>query len=83
MIFIQLLSRLLETTILAEVILSYIPSFKDSSLSKVLRSFNFPVLEPFRRLQQNLLGMSMIDFSPIIAILVIGLIRKIIFTMVL
>lgn len=83
MIFIQLLSRLLETTILAEVILSYIPSFKDSSLSKVLRSFNFPILEPFRRLQQNLLGMSMIDFSPIIAILVIGLIRKIIFTMVL
>lgn len=83
MIFVQLLSRLLETTILAEVILSYIPSFGNSSLSKILRSFNFPILEPFRRLQQNLLGMSMIDFSPIIAILVIGFIRKIIFTLVL
>lgn len=83
MIFVQLLSRLLETTILAEVILSYLPSFRDSSLSQILRSFNFPILEPFRRLQQNLLGMSMIDFSPIIAILVIGFIRKVIIMMVL
>jgi len=82
-IFVELLSRLLETTILVEVILSYIPSLKDSSLAVLLKSFNFPVLEPFRRIQQNLFGMSMVDFSPILAIVVIGVIRKLIVTMVL
>lgn len=83
MIFVQLLSRLLETTILVEVILSYIPSLKESSLAVLLKSFNFPILEPLRRLQQNLFGMSMVDFSPILAIVIIGFIRKIIVTLVL
>lgn len=83
MIFVQLLSRLLETTILVEVILSYIPSLRESSLAILLKSFNFPILEPLRRLQQNLFGMSMVDFSPILAIVIIGFIRKIIVTLVL
>lgn len=83
MIFVQLLSRLLETTILVEVILSYIPSLRDNSFSHVLKSLNYPILEPFRRLQQNLFGMSMLDFSPILAILFIGFVRKLIFMMVL
>lgn len=78
----QLLSRLLETTILVEVILSYIPTLRESSLALVLKSFNFPVIEPFRRLQQNLFGMNSIDFSPILAIIFIGFIRKIVFMMV-
>lgn len=83
MIFIQLLTRLLETTILVEVILSYIPSLKESSLAVLLKSFNLPILEPLRRIQQNLFGMSMIDFSPIFAIVIIGIIRKLIIPMVL
>lgn len=48
----------------------------------MLKSFNFPVIEPFRRLQQNLFGLNGIDFSPILAIIFIGFIRKIVFMMV-
>ncbi|MBU3102876.1 YggT family protein [Clostridium gasigenes] len=74
---------MVETTILVEIILSYIPSVRDKSLFQLLKSFNFPILEPFRRLQQNLFGMNRIDFSPILAILFIGFIRKFIFKMLL
>lgn len=76
LIFIQLLSNLLEVTILTEVILSYIPRVKEKSVAIIIRSFNFPILEPFRRLQQNIFGMNMVDFSPIFAIIVIRIVRK-------
>lgn len=82
MIFIQLLTRLLETTILVEVILSFIPNLREGSFSQVLKSFNYPILEPFRRLQQNIFGMSMIDFSPILAIMFIGFVGNLIISMV-
>ncbi|MGL5353865.1 MAG: YggT family protein [Clostridium sp.] len=79
--FVNLLSKVLETTILIEVILSFIPSVGAGGFYNIIKSFNYPILEPFRRLQQNLFGMSTIDFSPIFAILFIGFARKIIFTL--
>ena len=72
--FLYLLFSLLDISILAEVILYYIPSIKESSFYRVLVSFNYPILEPFRRLQERFFGNMMIDFAPLLAIIVINFI---------
>ncbi|MGL5085725.1 MAG: YggT family protein [Clostridium sp.] len=71
----------METTILFEVILSFIPSTGKGGVYNIIKSFNYPILESFRRLQQNLFGMSTIDFSPILAIICIGFVRKVILSL--
>ncbi|WP_350481884.1 YggT family protein [Clostridium chauvoei] len=80
---VNLLVRLLEFTILAEVLLTLIPSFRESAIYKLIETFNNPVLEPCRRLQQRIFENSMIDFSPIIAIIFINILRNIIFMVML
>ena len=75
--FLYLLFSLLDISILAEVILSYIPSIKESSFYRVLVSFNYPILEPFKRLQERIFGNMMIDFAPLLAIIVINFISGI------
>ena len=59
--------NVLNITILAEVIFSYIPNARAMSIYNILVSINNPILEPIRRLQSMFLGDMMIDFSPIVA----------------
>ena len=67
----------LNISILAEVIFSYIPNARAMSIYNVLVSINNPILEPIRRLQSRFLGDMMIDFSPIVAILLLNMISGI------
>ena len=69
--------NVLNITILAEVIFSYIPNARSMSIYNVLVSINNPILEPIRRLQSRFLGDMMIDFSPIVAILLLNMISGI------
>ena len=75
--FLYLLFTLLDISILAEVILSYVPNIRESSFYKILVSFNNPILTPFRMLQEKLFGNMMIDFAPLLAIIVLNLISGI------
>ena len=75
--FLYLLFTLLDISILAEVILSYVPDIRESSFYKILVSFNNPILTPFRMLQENLFGNMMIDFAPLLAIIVLNFISGI------
>ena len=75
--FLYLLFTLLVISILAEVILSYVPNIRESSFYKILVSFNNPILTPFRMLQEKLFGNMMIDFAPLLAIIVLNLISGI------
>ena len=72
-----LLFNLLEISILAEVLLSYVSSIKESSFYKVLVSFNYPILQPFRKLQEKLFTNMMIDFAPLLAIVFLNFVRGI------
>ena len=75
--FLYLLFTLLDISILAEVILSYVPNIRESSFYKILVSFNNTILTPFRMLQEKLFGNMMIDFAPLLAIIVLNLISGI------
>ncbi|WP_304681173.1 YggT family protein [uncultured Clostridium sp.] len=75
--FLYLLFTLLDISILAEVILSYIPSVRESNFYKILVSFNNPILSPFRTLQEKLFGSMMIDFAPLLAIVILNFISGI------
>ena len=69
--------NVLNITILAEVIFSYIPKARAMNIYNILVSINNPILEPIRRLQSMFLGDMMIDFSPIVAILLLNMISGI------
>ncbi|MDU1313214.1 YggT family protein [Clostridium septicum] len=77
---VNLLVRLLEFTILAEVLLSWIPGMRENKIYELIVTFNNPIIEPFRRIQQNIFSNSMIDFSPMFALIFINILRSIIFT---
>ena len=47
------------------------------SIYNILLSINNPILEPIRRLQRRFIGDIIIDFSPIIAILLLNMISGI------
>lgn len=75
--FLYLLFIVLNISILAEVILSYVPNIRESSFYRVLVSFNNPILTPFRVLQERIFGNMMIDFSPLLAVMVLNFITGI------
>lgn len=75
--FLYLLFTVLDISILAEVILSYVPNIRESNFYRILVSFNNPILEPFRILQERLFGNMMIDFAPLLAIIVLNFISGI------
>lgn len=62
-------------SILAEVLMSFFPKGRESSIYKVLLSFNYPILEPFRRIQSKFFSNMMIDFSPILAFTFLNILR--------
>lgn len=76
--FLYLLFNLLEISIIAEVILSYVPNMRESSFYRILVSFNNPILTPFRVLQERLFGNMMIDFAPLLALISLNFISGIV-----
>ncbi|WP_425340182.1 YggT family protein [Clostridium tertium] len=72
---INLITRVLEITIFAEVIMSILPSIRESAFYELIALFNNPILKPFRFLQDKILRNSMIDFSPLFAIMLLSYIR--------
>lgn len=74
-----LLLRFIEIAILARVVISWLPVSRDSQFIRLLYQITEPILAPIRRMiERSALGRNMmIDFSPIVAFLLIALIRNI------
>lgn len=72
--FFRLLISVLQFTIFAEAVLSFVPNVKETKYYNVLVSFNYPILEPFRRIQEKFFGNMMVDFSPMMAFMFLSLI---------
>lgn len=70
--------RIIEYAILARVIISWIPVSRDNPLIRLLYQITEPVLAPIRGIiQRSAIGRNMfIDFSPLLAFLLLGLLRN-------
>lgn len=76
---ISLVFQIMEYAILARVLLSWIP-LPNNQFTRLLYQITEPILGPVRSLinKSPIGGNSMIDFSPIVAFLLIGLVRNLV-----
>jgi YggT family protein len=72
--------RFIEIVIIIRIVISWLPFPRDNKLVIILYQITEPILAPIRALiQRSAIGRNMmLDFSPIIAFMLIGLIRYII-----
>ncbi|MCE5221435.1 MAG: YggT family protein [Clostridium sp.] len=70
------LLNLLELAIFIECIASWIPQIQGNKFISIIHNFIYPLLEPFRKLQDKFISGLPMDFSPIIALLVIDLFKR-------
>ncbi len=74
-----------EWVLIARVLISWLPVSRDNKAIDLLYTITEPVLTPIRNMLSRSSFMnnsmfSMIDFSPIIAFLLIGVLRRVIYT---
>lgn len=78
----ELLIRLLNSLILVRVLLSFFPSLNTSKIAYFIYQLTEPILAPCRLLMDKLgLNMGMIDFSPIVAYLILNIIQSIVYAL--
>ncbi|MTK11104.1 MAG: YggT family protein [Clostridiaceae bacterium] len=82
-IALSLLFRLLEGAILVDVILSWVMPGRRGGFIDLLHVFTDPFMIPGRKIQEKLIPGLMIDFSPIIALLILDILQRIIFSILL
>ena len=70
------LFNLLELAILLEVIISWIPQLRDNKFVSIIHNFVYPMMEPIKALQNRLVPGLPIDFSPIVALFILDVFKK-------
>ncbi|MBU3158997.1 YggT family protein [Clostridium frigoris] len=70
--------KVLEYAILIEVVLSWVYAGRSNQFTEMLHKITNPLLEPGRKIQERYFGNMMVDFSPIIALVIIMILRKIV-----
>ena len=76
--FINLLGMVLYIAILGRVIISWLNLSSENPIVVILNQITEPILGPIRRLLPR---MGMLDLSPIVAILLIGLIQRVLISL--
>ena len=77
-----LLFRIIDSLILIRVILSFFPTLQSSRISYFIYQMTEPVLAPCRAILDKLgLGMGMIDFSPLVALILLNILQRLIYTL--
>lgn len=72
--FIIILARIVEYSVLIRCLLSFVPNLSNSKFADVIYQVTDPILVPCNRLLDRLgLNNGMIDFSPIVAFLLISI----------
>ena len=72
------LLNLISFIILIQCLLSWIPSIRMSKLYEVLSMVTDPIEEPIRQVLYRYVSLP-IDFSPVVAILLIGLMKNLVY----
>ena len=71
--------NLLEILILVASLLTWFVQGRGNEIINLLRAITNPILEPFQRLQDKLLGNIAIDISPVLAIVALEIIKRFIY----
>ena len=75
-----LLLRIIDSLILVRVILTFFPTLRTSKISYFVYQMTEPVLAPCRAILDKLgLGMGMMDFSPILALMLLNLLQRLVY----
>jgi len=83
---INLVLKVFELTLLVRVLISWLPVSRDNKFVDLLYAVTEPVLSPIRNMLSRSTLMnnsvfSMMDFSPVVAFILIGIIRNILYRM--
>ncbi|MBU3111826.1 YggT family protein [Clostridium lacusfryxellense] len=70
--------NVLEFAILIEVVLSWVYANRSNQYTEILHKITNPLLQPGRKIQEKYFGNTMIDFSPIIALVILMVLRRIV-----
>jgi len=75
-----MLLRVIDSLILVRVLLSFFPTLQSSKISYFVYQMTEPIMAPCRAILDKLgLGMGMMDFSPILAFLLINLLQNLVY----
>ena len=69
--FFNLIFNALQWTIIIEVILSWVYPNRTNQYIELLHKITDPLLTPGRKIQEKYFGNSMVDWSPMIALLIL------------
>ena len=81
---ISIVFTIIEFAILARVLISWLPVPRENRLIQMLYTITEPILAPIRALiERSSFGKNMMfDFSPIVALLLVYVVRSIIFSLI-
>ena len=71
--------NVLEFAILIEVVLSWVYARRSNQYTELLHKITGPLLQPGRKIQEKYFSNTMVDFSPIIALFILMILRKIVY----
>lgn len=76
-LILSLFFRFLEFMVVVECLMSWIPPIQNTKFYYLVTKFNYPFLEPIRRVLRRFMpGGFMIDFSPIILFALIVMVQR-------
>lgn len=80
---VNILFTVMEYAILVRVFISWIPMPRDNQFMRILYQVTEPILGPVRSImnRSSFVANSMIDFSPIVAFLLISVVRNIVLSL--
>ncbi len=76
---IQFFFDIIFLLILGRIILSFLPQFRSNQIAEMIYGITEPILSPFQRLIPPI---GMLDISPMVAIIVMGIAQQILLSLV-
>ena len=77
---INMIFNVLYYAVFIEVILSWVYANRTNQYIELLHKVTNPLLQPGRKIQERYFNNMMIDFSPIIALFIIVILKRIVFS---
>ncbi|HEY8892507.1 MAG TPA: YggT family protein [Clostridium sp.] len=76
----NIIFNVLEFSIFIEVILSWVYAGRTNQYIEIVHKISAPLLQPGRKIQERYFGNMMVDFSPIIALVIIMVLRRVVYS---